>query len=144
MTYRGARFEEMDIDALLARRPEVALVDELAHTNVPGSRNAKRWQDVEELLEAGITVISTVTVSSVCSMPEIRPTSVAIPVAVTTNSPAPRVTLVCMYTMSARSPSGVLALSTGSADLVTGRLSPVSEDYRPRAARAASDRGAGG
>src|SRR5581483_7335534 len=45
--YRGTAFEEMDIDAILARAPEVALVDELAHTNIPGSRNAKRWQDVE-------------------------------------------------------------------------------------------------
>jgi two-component system, OmpR family, sensor histidine kinase KdpD len=62
VTYRGARFEEMDIDALLARHPAVALVDELAHTNVPGSRNAKRWQDVEELLDAGITVITTVNI----------------------------------------------------------------------------------
>ncbi len=51
--YRGTSFEEMDIDALLARKPRVALVDELAHTNVPGSRNEKRWQDVEELLERG-------------------------------------------------------------------------------------------
>jgi two-component system sensor histidine kinase KdpD len=50
LTYRGATFEEMDTDAVLARRPERALVDELAHTNVPGSRNAKRWQDIEELL----------------------------------------------------------------------------------------------
>src|SRR5271168_3108754 len=59
--YREARFEEMDLDAVLARRPEVALVDELAHTNVPGSgRNEKRWQDVIELLNAGINVITTV------------------------------------------------------------------------------------
>jgi two-component system sensor histidine kinase KdpD len=62
MTYRGSMFEEMDVDAVLARKPEVALVDELARTNVPGSRNAKRWQDVEELLAAGITVISTVNI----------------------------------------------------------------------------------
>ncbi len=61
--YRGARFSEMDLDAVLARHPEVALVDELAHTNVPGSgRNAKRWQDVVELLEAGVAVISTVNI----------------------------------------------------------------------------------
>ena len=53
VAYRGATFEELDVDAVLARRPRVALVDELAHTNVPGSRNEKRWQDVEELLEAG-------------------------------------------------------------------------------------------
>src|SRR5690242_8452875 len=58
ITYRGAVFEEMDVDAVLARRPTVALVDELAHTNVPGSRHEKRWQDVEELLDAGIDVIS--------------------------------------------------------------------------------------
>ena len=62
LTYRDASFEEMDLDTVLARRPEVALVDELAHTNVPGSRNAKRWQDVEELLDAGIEVVSTVNV----------------------------------------------------------------------------------
>jgi two-component system, OmpR family, sensor histidine kinase KdpD len=62
LEYRGAAFTEMDVDAVLARRPAVALVDELAHTNVPGSRNAKRWQDVEELLAAGIDVISTVNI----------------------------------------------------------------------------------
>ena len=53
IVHRGSAFEEMDVDAILARAPEVALVDELAHTNVPGSRNAKRYQDVEELLAAG-------------------------------------------------------------------------------------------
>src|ERR1700751_692929 len=58
LEYRGSTFEEMDLDALLARRPQIALVDEFAHTNVPGSRNEKRWQDVEELLDAGIDVIS--------------------------------------------------------------------------------------
>src|SRR5690242_4287729 len=62
MQYRGATFEEMDLDAVLARHPQVALVDEFAHTNVPGSRNSKRWQDVEELLDAGIEVISTVNI----------------------------------------------------------------------------------
>jgi two-component system sensor histidine kinase KdpD len=54
LAYRGTFFEEMDLDAVLARKPQVALVDELAHTNVPGSRNTKRWQDVEHLLAAGI------------------------------------------------------------------------------------------
>ena len=62
ITYRGTGFTEMDLDALLARRPEVAVVDELAHTNVPGSRHEKRWQDIQELLDAGITVLSTVNV----------------------------------------------------------------------------------
>src|SRR5262249_42968937 len=57
--YRGVVLEEMDVDALLARRPTVALVDELAHTNAPGSRHSKRYQDIEELLHAGINVIST-------------------------------------------------------------------------------------
>ncbi|MFI2351196.1 ATP-binding protein [Streptomyces sp. NPDC019443] len=60
--YRATAFTEMDVDAVLERRPAVALVDELAHTNVPGSRNAKRWQDVEELLAAGIDVITTVNI----------------------------------------------------------------------------------
>ncbi len=69
--YRAQTFEEMDIDALLARRPEVALVDELAHTNVPGSRNRKRWQDVEELLDAGITVISTINVQHLESLNDV-------------------------------------------------------------------------
>ncbi|WP_406441463.1 sensor histidine kinase KdpD [Streptomyces sp. NBC_00631] len=62
LEYRGALFTEMDVDAVLRRAPAVALVDELAHTNIPGSRNAKRWQDVEELLAAGIDVISTVNI----------------------------------------------------------------------------------
>jgi two-component system, OmpR family, sensor histidine kinase KdpD len=60
--YRGSRFEEMDLDAVLARRPKVALVDELAHTNIPGSRHAKRWEDVLELLNARIDVITTVNI----------------------------------------------------------------------------------
>ncbi|MEU4120487.1 sensor histidine kinase KdpD [Kitasatospora sp. NPDC028055] len=68
VVHRGARFSEMDLDAVLARRPEVALVDELAHTNVPGCRNEKRWQDVEELLAAGIDVISTVNVQHLESL----------------------------------------------------------------------------
>jgi len=62
VTYHGVTLEEMDLDALLQRHPQVALVDELAHTNVPGSRNAKRYQDVEELLAAGVTVISTLNI----------------------------------------------------------------------------------
>ncbi len=69
--YRGSTFEEMDVDAVLARRPKVALVDELAHTNVPGSRNEKRWQDVEELLEAGINVISSMNVQHLESLNDV-------------------------------------------------------------------------
>ncbi|MEV7188450.1 sensor histidine kinase KdpD [Kitasatospora sp. NPDC093102] len=68
VVHRGARFSEMDLDAVLARRPQVALVDELAHTNVPGCRNDKRWQDVEELLAAGIDVISSVNVQHLESL----------------------------------------------------------------------------
>jgi two-component system, OmpR family, sensor histidine kinase KdpD len=71
LEYRGTRFEEMDLDAVLARRPRVALVDELAHTNVPGARNAKRWQDVEELLAAGIDVISTVNIQHLESLGDV-------------------------------------------------------------------------
>ncbi len=58
VAYKGKDFEEMDVDAILARAPEVVLVDELAHTNVPGAGHEKRWQDVDVLLDAGITVIS--------------------------------------------------------------------------------------
>jgi two-component system, OmpR family, sensor histidine kinase KdpD len=71
LAYRGTSFEEMDLDAVLARKPQVALVDELAHTNVPGSRNAKRWQDVEELLGAGIDVISTVNIQHLESLNDV-------------------------------------------------------------------------
>jgi two-component system sensor histidine kinase KdpD len=71
LEYRGQRFEEMDVDAVLARSPQVALVDELAHTNVPGSRNEKRWQDVEEILDAGIDVISTVNLQHLESVNDV-------------------------------------------------------------------------
>ncbi|MFJ8207689.1 ATP-binding protein [Streptomyces sp. NPDC096033] len=71
LEYRGSTFTEMDVDAILARRPAVALVDELAHTNVPGSRNAKRWQDVEELLQAGIDVVSTVNIQHLESLGDV-------------------------------------------------------------------------
>jgi two-component system sensor histidine kinase KdpD len=66
--HRGVTLDEMDLDAVLARRPDLALVDELAHTNAPGSRNAKRWQDVEELLDAGIDVTTTVNVQHIESL----------------------------------------------------------------------------
>lgn len=69
--YRDVDIEEMDLDAVLARRPEVALVDELAHTNAPGSRNTKRWQDIEELLEAGVDVLSTVNVQHLESLGDV-------------------------------------------------------------------------
>lgn len=69
--YKGAVFEEMNLDAVLERSPEVALVDELAHTNLPGSRNEKRWQDVEELLGAGITVITTLNIEHLESLNDV-------------------------------------------------------------------------
>ena len=71
LEYRGSLFPEMDVDAVLARRPAVALVDELAHSNVPGSRNAKRWQDVQELLDAGIDVVSTVNIQHLESLADV-------------------------------------------------------------------------
>lgn len=69
--YRGGTFAELDVPAVIARDPEVVLVDELAHTNTPGSTNPKRWQDVEELLAAGITVISTVNVQHLESLNDV-------------------------------------------------------------------------
>ncbi|WP_327589003.1 DUF4118 domain-containing protein [Nonomuraea sp. NBC_00507] len=71
MAYRGATFTELDPDAVIARAPTVALIDELAHTNVPGSRNPKRWQDVEEILDAGIDVISTVNIQHLESLNDV-------------------------------------------------------------------------
>jgi two-component system sensor histidine kinase KdpD len=69
--HRGASFRELDLDAVLARTPRVALIDELAHTNVPGSRNAKRWEDIHELLDAGIDVISTVNIEHLESLNDV-------------------------------------------------------------------------
>src|SRR5207253_10988096 len=69
--YKGVTLEEMDTAAVIARRPDVALVDELAHTNAPGSAHEKRWQDVQELLDDGITVISTVNVQHLESLADV-------------------------------------------------------------------------
>src|SRR5262249_42925869 len=60
--YRGVVLEEMDLEAMLKRKPTVALVDELAHTNAPGGKNSKRYQDIEELLRNGISVITTLNI----------------------------------------------------------------------------------
>ena len=69
--YRGTVLEEMDVDAVLERRPTIALVDELAHTNAPGSANEKRWQDIEQLRDAGIDIISTLNVQHVESVNDV-------------------------------------------------------------------------
>lgn len=71
LEHRGATFTELDVDAVIARRPQLVLVDELAHTNVPGSRHAKRWQDVEDLLAAGIDVVTTVNVQHLESLNDV-------------------------------------------------------------------------
>ncbi|HVH53057.1 MAG TPA: histidine kinase, partial [Actinomycetota bacterium] len=69
--YRGRTFREMDAKAVMAGRPQVALVDELAHTNIPGSRRAKRWEDVLDLLSEGIEVITTVNVQHIESLNDV-------------------------------------------------------------------------
>ena len=71
IAYRGASLEEMDVDAVIARRPTVVLVDELAHTNVPGSKNRKRWEDVIEILNAGINAICAVNVQHLESLNDV-------------------------------------------------------------------------
>ncbi|MFE9060110.1 DUF4118 domain-containing protein [Streptomyces violaceusniger] len=71
LVHRGTAFTEMDLDAVLARRPQTALVDELAHTNVPGSRNTKRWQDVDDLLDAGIDVVTTLNIQHLESLNDV-------------------------------------------------------------------------
>src|SRR5262249_15656631 len=65
LEYRGVKLNEMDLDAILARQPQIVIVDELAHTNTPGSRHPKGWQDVQELLDAGIGVFTTLNVQHV-------------------------------------------------------------------------------
>jgi len=71
LAYRGATFTELDVQAVIERAPTVALIDELAHTNVPGSKNAKRWQDIEEILDAGIDVVSTVNIQHLESVNDV-------------------------------------------------------------------------
>ncbi len=71
LTYRGRQLAELDLDALLARKPQLALIDELAHTNVPGSRHEKRWQDVEELLDSGVDVYTTLNVQHLESLNDV-------------------------------------------------------------------------
>src|SRR5205823_683330 len=71
LTYRGAQFEDLDVDAVVARHPAVALVDELAHTNIPGSRHAHRWEDIDDLLDAGIDVITTVNIQHLQSLNDV-------------------------------------------------------------------------
>ncbi len=68
VTYRGVTLEEMDTEAIIARHPKVALIDELAHTNVPGSKHPKRYQDVEEILDAGINVVTTLNIQHLESL----------------------------------------------------------------------------
>ncbi len=70
-SYRGGEFSELDTDAVLARRPKVVLIDELAHTNVPGGRHEKRWQDIDDILDAGIDVITTVNIQHLESLNDV-------------------------------------------------------------------------
>ncbi len=78
--YHGVVVEEMDTDAVIARRPSIALVDELAHTNVPGSPREKRWQDIELILDAGIHVISTCNIQHIDSLADAVQTILGVPV----------------------------------------------------------------
>ncbi len=80
MQYKGASFEEMDVDAILARKPQVVLVDELAHTNIEGSKHRKRYEDVMELLDAKIDVISTMNVQHIESLAPLVQSITGVPV----------------------------------------------------------------
>ncbi|MDP9866920.1 MULTISPECIES: DUF4118 domain-containing protein [Streptosporangium] len=71
VVYRGTTFTELDVEAVIARAPKVVLIDELAHTNVPGSKNVKRWQDIDEILDAGIDVITTVNIQHLESVNDV-------------------------------------------------------------------------
>lgn len=80
VTYLGKVMEEMDLEAILRRHPEIVLVDELAHTNVPGSRHQKRWQDVEAIRDAGIDVITTMNVQHITELVDIVTGIVGVPI----------------------------------------------------------------
>jgi two-component system, OmpR family, sensor histidine kinase KdpD len=80
LEYRGVSLDEMDVDAVMARRPEVAIVDELAHTNVPGVPHRKRWEDVMQLIDDGINVISAVNVQHLESLNDVVATTLGITV----------------------------------------------------------------
>jgi two-component system sensor histidine kinase KdpD len=80
LNYKGIAFEEMDVDAILARRPGVALVDELAHTNIEGSKNRKRYEDVMELLAANIDVLSTMNIQHIDSLAPLVQSITGVPV----------------------------------------------------------------
>lgn len=80
INYKGSTFTELDIDAILQQHPQVVLIDELAHTNVPGSRHPKRWQDVVEILEAGIDVYTTVNVQHIESRKDVVEEITGIPI----------------------------------------------------------------
>ncbi|MEX2587098.1 MAG: universal stress protein [Actinomycetota bacterium] len=71
LPYRGGQFDEMNVEAIIERRPQVVLIDELAHTNIPGSRRAKRWEDVLDVLAEGINVITTVNIQHVASLNDV-------------------------------------------------------------------------
>jgi two-component system sensor histidine kinase KdpD len=71
LRYRGRHFEELDLDAVLRAAPDLALIDELAHSNIPGSRHEKRWQDIEELLNAGIDVFTTLNIQHLASLNDV-------------------------------------------------------------------------
>jgi two-component system sensor histidine kinase KdpD len=77
--HRGVELTEMDLPAVIARAPEIALVDELAHTNAPGSLHEKRWQDVQAILDAGIDVISTVNIQHIESLNDVVQTITGVP-----------------------------------------------------------------
>lgn len=70
-TYRGTLMHELDVDAVIARKPALVLIDEMAHTNAPGSRNAKRWQDIDEILDAGVDVLTTINVQHLESLNDV-------------------------------------------------------------------------
>jgi two-component system, OmpR family, sensor histidine kinase KdpD len=90
LKYRDTELAELDLDALLARRPKVALVDELAHTNAPGSRHPKRWQDVAELLDAGIDIYTTVNIQHLESRADVVSAITKAPVRETVPDSFPR------------------------------------------------------
>ena len=141
VTYQGASLAELDVTAALDRRPELAVVDELAHANLPGERHARRWQDVGELLANGIDVYTTLNVANIESLGEV----VSRITGVHRAEPVPdafvragEITLVDLAPSALRPPAGPgpgLPGRAGGCGVV--ELFPLREPRRPAGARAA-------
>ncbi len=128
----GVVLEEMDLEGALARAPEIALVDELAHTNAPGSRHQKRWQDVEDLLDAGIDVISTLNIQHIESLNAFRDSMCWMFSVEMTSIPASRRSSTSCQRFWCREPGAFVCASSSTSAISGARASAPSRSISSR------------